>query len=341
MEIRPVPFYRKQSGIILHGPFQGGIPKMKELNSFPKVRLGLFPTPIHKLENISAKLHTNVYVKRDDLTGLGLGGNKVRKLEYLLAEARQKGAQVVFTTGGAQSNHAMLTAAAAGRLGMKPILILKKRGVTDRQGNLLLEHLMGTEVIFMDTDDYSDIYQEMHRLGDQLGVPYYCIPCGGSNALGSLGYVDCAREIRDQGLSVDHLICAEGSGGTMAGLALGAKLYLPGAKVHGMMVDTEPFDQITPRLMRQMCELLEADLEISTDDFSLMDMSGPGYAVPSAEGNAAIALMAEKEGLFLDPVYTGKAFAGLLKMGEEGRFRESDTVLFLHSGGAGGLFAVR
>ena len=317
-----------------------GIIPMKQLNEFPKVSLGVFPTPIQKLKNISKKLNTNVYIKRDDLTGVGLGGNKVRKLEYLLADAKQKGARVVFTTGGAQSNHAMLTAAAAGKLGMKPILILKKRGVTERRGNQLLEHLMGTEVIFMDTDDYADIYAEMDRMGQKLGVPYYKIPCGGSNALGSLGYVDCAREIGEQGIHFDHIVCAECSGGTMAGMALGAKLFLPGTKVHGMMVDTDPFDQITPKLMREAAELLEADVEISAEDYHLLDMCGPGYAIPSQEGNDAISLLAREEGLFLDPVYTGKAFAGLLKMAGEGAFRETENVLFLHSGGAGGLFAV-
>lgn len=313
---------------------------MRSLNSFPRVSLGIFPTPIQKLNHISKMLNTNVYVKRDDLTGLGLGGNKVRKLEFLLADAKQKGAQVVFTTGGAQSNHAMLTAAAAGKLGMKPILILKKRGVTERKGNQLLEYLMGTEVHFLDTDDYADIYAEMDRIGQSLGVPYYKIPCGGSNALGSLGYVDCAREISEQGMPFDHLICAEGSGGTMAGLALGAKLFLPGTRVHGMMVDTDPFDQITPRLMREAAELMEADVEITPEDYHLLDMCGPGYAIPSEEGNEAVRVMAKEEGLFIDPVYTGKAFAGLLKMAKEGAFRETDNVLFLHSGGAGGIFAV-
>ena len=306
----------------------------------PRVSLGIFPTPIRKLENISRELRTNVYIKRDDLTGIGLGGNKVRKLEYLLADARKEGAEVVFTTGGAQSNHAMLTAAAAGKLGMKPILILKKRGVTERRGNLLLEALMGTEVRFLDTDDYADIYAEMDRVGKELGVPYYKIPCGGSNALGTLGYVDCAREIREQGIRFDHLICAEGSGGTMAGLALGAKMYLPGAKVHGMMVDTEPFDRITPALMRGAAALLGTDTEIDETNFHLRDLCGPGYAIPSEAGNAAISLMAREEGLFLDPVYTGKAFAGLIQMAGEGAFGPEDNVLFLHTGGAGGLFAV-
>ena len=313
---------------------------MKTTQDFDRISIGVFPTPVQKLDSISRLLGTQVYVKRDDLTGLGLGGNKVRKLEYLLADAKAQGAEVVFTTGGAQSNHAMLTAAAARKLGMTPILILKKRGVTARQGNQLLEHLMGVDVRFMDTDDYADIYAEMDRVGKALGRPYYKIPCGGSNALGTLGYVDCAREIRDQGLHFDHLICAEGSGGTMAGLALGAKLYLPGTRVTGMMVDSDPFEEITVRLMREAAALLGADVQVSAEDFDLRDLCGPGYAIPSQEGNAAVAMMAENEGLFLDPVYTGKAFAGLIAMAREGAFKPTDRVLFLHSGGAGGLFAV-
>ena len=313
---------------------------MKKLQDFPRVALGLFPTPIQKLENVSRRFGANVYLKRDDLTGLGLGGNKVRKLEFLLADAKAQGAEVVFTTGGAQSNHAMLTAAAANRPGMKPILILKKRGVTARRGNQLLEHLMGTDVRFLDTDSYDDIYAEMDCVGKALGVPYYKIPCGGSNALGSLGYVACAEEIAGQGMRFDHLVCAEGSGGTMAGLALGAKLFLPGTKVHGMMVDSDPFEEITLRLMKEAAALLEADLEITAADFALRDLCGPGYAIPSEEGNEAVRLLAETEGLFLDPVYTGKAFAGLVQMLTDGTVQPGENVLFLHSGGAGGLFAV-
>ena len=264
----------------------------------------------------------------------------MRKLEFLLADARRQGAEIVFTTGGAQSNHAMLTAACALKLGMTPILILKKRGVTARQGNQLLEHLMGVDVRFMDTDDYADIYAEMDRVGRASGRPYYKIPCGGSNALGSLGYVACAKEIAEQGMHFDHIVCAEGSGGTMAGLALGAKLYLPGTKVCGMMVDTDPFDRITPALMAEAAELLGEKVKITPDDFILRDMCGPGYAVSSPEGAAAVSMMARLEGLFLDPVYTGKAFAGLIAMAKEGAFGPDDQVLFLHSGGAGGLFAV-
>lgn len=135
------------------------------MQDFPCIPLAVLSTPIQKLENISRLLNTNVYIKRDDLTGIGLGGNKVRKLEFLLADAKRKGAEVVFTTGGAQSNHAMLTAACAKKLGMEPILILKKRGVTERKGNQLLEYLMDTDVRFMDTDSYDDIYAEMDRVG--------------------------------------------------------------------------------------------------------------------------------------------------------------------------------
>ncbi|MBQ7786401.1 MAG: D-cysteine desulfhydrase family protein [Clostridia bacterium] len=313
---------------------------MNHLEEIKKVSLGVFPTPVQKLDNISRILGTQVYIKRDDMTGLGLGGNKVRKLEYLLAQAKAQGAEVVFTTGGTQSNHAMLTAAACRKLGMTPILILKNKGVTQRKGNQLLEHLMGVDVRLMDTNDYADIYAEMDRVGRELGRPYYKIPCGGSNALGTIGYVDCVREIRDQGLEFDHIVCAEGSGGTMAGLALGAKLYMPGTRVHGMMVDTDPFEEITLRLMREAAQLMGEEIEVSKTDFDLLNMCGPGYAIASQEGNAAVELMASQEGLFLDPVYTGKAFAGLIAMAKEGRFAPDERVLFLHSGGAGGLFAI-
>ena len=313
---------------------------MRELNTFPRVRFGLFPTPVHRLNNISLLLGTNVWIKRDDLIGVGLGGNKVRKLEFLLADAKKQGAEVVFTTGGAQSNHAMLTAACANRIGLEPVLILKKRGVTDCKGNQLLEKLMGTEVIFMDTDSYNDIYAEMDRIGKERGRRYYKIPCGGSNALGSLGYVDCVREISEQGQHFDWLICAEGSGGTHAGVALGARIYMPETKVVGMKVDSDPFEEITPGIMREAAKLLELDITIENDGVLHRDVCGPGYAIASKEGNEAIAMMAGNEGLFLDPVYTGKAFGGLIAMAREGAFAPDDNVLFLFSGGAGGLFAV-
>ena len=310
------------------------------MNHFEKESLGLFPTPMYRLPNMSRELGTNVWIKRDDLCGVALGGNKVRKLEYLLRDAKNKGYDLVMTTGQAQSNHAMLTAACALRLGMDCILVLKKRGVTARKGNQILNHLMGVEVRYMDTDSYDDIYAEMDRIGEELGRKVYKIPCGGSNALGVLGYVDCIREIAAQGMEFDHIIVAEGSGGTMAGVTLGAKLFMPKARVTGMMVDTDPFDVITVDLMQQAARLLGADISVSREDFDLMDLCGPGYAIPSAEGNAAVELMAQNEGIFLDPVYTGKAFAGLVQLAKSGAIRPEERVLFIHTGGAGGLFAI-
>ena len=283
---------------------------MKSLQEFPRIPLAVLPTPIQKLENISRLLGTNVWIKRDDLTGIGLGGNKVRKLEFLLADAKRQGAEIVFTTGGAQSNHAMLTAACAKKLGMTPILILKKRGVTERKGNQLLEYLMDTDVRFMDTDSYDDIYAEMDRVGQASGKKYYKIPCGGSNAIGALGYVNCMKEIADTSMHFDYVCCAEGSGGTHAGVALGAKLFMPKTQVVGLMVDSDPFEIITTRIMQETAKLLELDFVPTESDVHLVNMCGPGYAIPSPEGNAAIRMMAANEGLFLDPVCDYEANKG-------------------------------
>ena len=307
------------------------------MKEFDKVSLGIFPTPLYRLPNMSRELGTNVWIKRDDMCGVALGGNKVRKLEYLLADARNQGYDLVMTTGQAQSNHAMLTAACANRLGMACILVLKKRGVTERKGNQILNYLMGTEVIFVDTDSYDDIYREMDRIAAERGKKYYQIPCGGSNELGSLGYVDCMKEISQAGQHFDYIVAACGSGGTAAGSVLGAKIYMPDTHVICSMVDSDPFDVIVPELMKKSAALLDADVEIPVPD--LIDMCGPGYSIPSAEGNEAIAMMMRLEGIVLDTCYTGKAFAGLVKRAREGAFKPEDNVLFVHTGGAGGLFS--
>ena len=307
------------------------------MNHFEKASLGIYPTPLYRLPNISRELGTNVWIKRDDLCGVALGGNKVRKLEYLLADARRQGYDLVMTTGQAQSNHAMLTAACALRMGMDCILVLKKRGITARRGNQVLNYLMGVEVRYVDTDSYDEIYAEMDRIGQELGRKVYKIPCGGSNALGSLGYIDCMKEISESGQHFDHLVCACGSGGTAAGSVLGAKLYLPDTRVMCAMVDSDPFDVIVPRIMRESADLLGVDVEIPVPD--LLDMCGAGYSIPSQEGNEAIAMMLRQEGIVLDTCYTGKAFAGLIRRARAGAYRPEDNVLFLHTGGAGGLFA--
>ena len=307
------------------------------MNYFEKESLGLFPTPMYRLPNLSRELGTNIWIKRDDLCGVALGGNKVRKLEYLLKDAKNQGYDLVMTTGQAQSNHAMLTAACALRLGMDCILVLKERGVTARKGNQILNHLMGVEVRFVDTDSYEEIDAQMDRIGAELGRKVYKIPCGGSNALGSLGYIDCMKEVADSGVHFDHLVCACGSGGTAAGCVLGAKLYLPDTQVMCSMVDDDAFDVIVPRLMGEAAELLGVSVEISTPD--LLEIWGPGYSIPSVEGNEAMALMMKLEGIVLDTCYTGKAFAGLVRRDREGFYKPEDNVLFIHTGGAAGLFA--
>ena len=307
------------------------------MNTFNKESLGLFPTPMYRLDNISRELGTNVWIKRDDLCGVALGGNKVRKLEYLLHEAKQQGYDLVMTTGQAQSNHAMLTAACALRLGMDCILVLKKRGITTRKGNQILNHLMGVEVRYMDTDSYEDIYREMDRIGQEMGRKVYKIPCGGSNALGTLGYIDCMKEVADSGMHFNHLVCACGSGGTAAGCVLGARLHLPDTQVMCSMVDDDPFDVIVPQLMQEAAQLLDVPVDIPVP--YLLDMCGPGYSIPSSEGNEAIRMMMQLEGIVLDTCYTGKAFAGLIRKARECAYTPDDHVLFIHTGGAGGLFA--
>ena len=320
---------------------------MNDILALPRLPLGVYPTPFYKLENISAKYGKNIWIKRDDLCGVALGGNKVRKLEFLLADAIEQGCDTVFTTGGAQSNHAMLTAACAARLGMKCILILKKRGVTDRCGNLILDEIYGADVRFMDTDSYDDIYAEMHVVAEELakdGHKSYFIPCGGSNALGALGYVNCVREFTEQataaGVEIGHIVSATGSGGTTAGLLLGARLYQRGVKVTGMGVDDDPFEEIVPALATQSAAILDGELVLSEDDFQMVYNLGAGYAIPNPADTPCIEELARLEGILLDPVYTGKAWSGMLKLLKDGYFDGQDNIVFVHTGGAAALFAM-
>ena len=316
-------------------------------HNLPYISLAQLPTPFYRLDNISAELKRNIYIKRDDMTGVSLGGNKVRKLEYLLADAKEKGCDIVMTTGGAQSNHAMLTAACCRRLGIEPILVLKKRGVMGRKGNLLLEALMGVDVRFVDTDSYDDVYVEMDRIADELraaGHKPYLVPVGGSVPLGTLGYVDCAEEVFGQakaaGVKIDRVICTAGSGGTVAGMLLGTMLYGDGASVTGIAVCDDPFEEITAELVTESAKLLGKDIAITPEQVDIRRYYGAGYAQPSEEGLEAVQMMARKERILLDPVYTGKTFAGLIDLCRKGEIKENETVLFLHSGGAASLFAI-
>ena len=320
---------------------------MRNIASVPRVSLGLFPTPFYKLEAISARYGRNIWIKRDDLCGVALGGNKVRKLEFLLAQARADGCDTVFTTGGAQSNHAMLTAACAARLGMDCKLFLKDRGVTGRRGNLVLDEIYGAPVRLVDTDDYQDIYREMEAEAAGLEARgHRCcrIPLGGSTPLGTLGYAAAARECAVQamaaGIRVGHLVSATGSGGTTAGLLLGAGLFLPGARVTGMAVDPQPFRETVLDLAAGAAALLEASFQPQEKDLQILDCAGLGYAVPDPAATPAILELARTEGILLDPVYTGKAWAGLLAQVKAGGFEGEGDIVFFHTGGAAALFAM-
>lgn len=321
---------------------------MKEINSFPKVSLGCFPTPFYKMENLSTKLDMSIYVKRDDLSGLAAGGNKIRKLEYVLADALDQKCDTVITTGQAQSNHAMLTAVASRKVGLEPILVLKKRGVTGIKGNMLLNKIVDADVRFVDSDHYEDVYQEMDCLAEELtqkGQKPYLIPVGASVPLGCLGYVAGAIELFSQadqmGIKIDHIVCASGSGGTQAGLIVGTKIRNKDTKIIGILTSPEQdFDELVYSLALDTCTLLETDLKLSKEDIILKEYIGPGYGLPSAEGTSAIKLVAGTEGFLLDPVYTGKAFGGLLSLIREGYFKRYETIVFIHTGGLPALFAV-
>ena len=229
---------------------------------------------------------------------------------------------------------------------MKAILILKKRGVTDHRGNLVLDGIYGAEVRLMDTDRYEDIYAEMRRMGAELetqGRKCFYIPVGGSTPLGALGYVNCVREIAEQagsaGVRIDRIVSATGSGGTTAGLLLGARIYLPGVPVTGMGVDTDPFEDIVPEICRGASELLDFP-DAGSDGFEMIYHVGAGYAIPNPEDTPYIQELARDEGILLDPVYTGKAWAGMLRQLKCGRFAGEEHLVFVHTGGAAALFAM-
>ena len=425
---------------------------MRSPEDFPKVPLGLFPTPCYPLEAISARYGRDIWIKRDDLCGVALGGNKVRKLEYLLAEARKGGCDTVFTTGSAQSNHAALTAACAARLGMKCVLFLKGRGAADLRGNLALDRLFGAEIRFVDTDQYAQIYDEMLALDEELskqgrkcraipaggstplgalgyvacaqeiaaqcdtvfttgaaqsnhamltaacaarlgmrcvlflkkrgvtdrrgnlvldelygaevrlmdmdrysqiydamleeeerlsaeGHKCFAIPVGGSNPLGAVGYVGCVDEIAIQCPNVEHIVSATGSGGTTAGLLLGAKMYLPDVRVTGIAVDDDPFEEIVPSLAEEAAGLLDFTLDLQPGDLRIAPHIGEGYGIPNPADTPLIEELARKEGILLDPIYTGKAWAGMLELLKGGAFPGDGSIVFVHTGGAAALFA--
>ncbi len=321
-----------------------------KLEEIPRLSLGFLPTPIEKLERLSAELGISLSVKRDDFTGFGGGGNKVRKLEYLMADAVSQGIKVLITTGGHQSNHARMTAAAARKYGMKPILVLRGNRPDLYQGNLLLDHLFGAEIDFLDPDAYfTDINPRMKYHADQAEArseKAYIIPLGGASALGAMGYVNAVKELAEQyhaagTLTPDYIVAPVGSGGTLAGLHIGCAMFMPKAEVVGIAVtgSAVPFSERIAVMANAGAELLGFDKRWTADEIRIEnDYIGPGYSIPSEAGNAAIKLAGNREGMLLDPVYTGKAVAGIIGCVENGSIAKGSHVLFIHCGGSPALY---
>lgn len=322
------------------------------LARFPRRRYTQGPTPIEKLSHLTKALGgPDIYIKRDDLLGLAAGGNKTRKLEFLVADALAKGADTLVTVGAVQSNHCRLTLAAAVREGLKCRLVLEQRvpGSYDPKasGNNLLYDLLGVEAVTV-VDAGADLNAAMERVARDLsseGRRGYIIPGGGSNALGALGYVACAEELLAQtfehGLKLDHLVCASGSAGTHAGFLVGlhgnnAHIPLTGINVRRPRAEQEGN---VHKLAVETAALLGIAPPPREAVMAVGDWVGPGYSLPTDEMVDAVRLLARLEGVLLDPVYTGKAMAGLIALVRRGTFKAGQNILFLHTGGSPALYA--
>lgn len=318
---------------------------------YPKqLNLAQIPTPIQELKNLSlADSSARVYIKRDDLTGSGLSGNKIRKLEFLIAEAQSEGADTLITCGGIQSNHARATAVAAAQLGMRSHLVLRGDANDELEGNLLLDRLLGAEISFITKEQYStqrtEIMQDIVADLSRKGRKGYIIPEGGSNALGAWGYISATEEIVKQlaaeKVKIDAVVSATGSGGTLAGLILGKALFNQSYEVIGINVcdDEEYFKTEINKIFQDFQQRFKLPLNLSADDVKIIEgFVGEGYSISTLEELAQIQQVAQQTGIFLDPTYTGKAFIGLLEQIKKQRFGQHANILFLHSGGMFGLF---
>lgn len=317
----------------------------------PSIKLAQTPTPIQYLEKWSRKLGgPKIWIKRDDLTGIGLTGNKVRKLEVIVADALKQGADTLITCGGAQSNHARTTAIVAAQLGLRCHLVLRQAQQAPLMANLLLDRIVGATVHSVTYNEYaSNIDQIMKDLAKYLqeeGAKPYIIPEGASSALGAMGYYRAFAETMSQlqrmSISIDAIVCATGSGGTQAGLILGKMIYgWPGEIISFNVCDNELFfmNKIA-RILKEANKRFALNIRIDKEAIKIIDgYVGPGYGKVTSQELALIAEFSRAEGIFLDPVYTGKAMVGLVDQIEKGRFDKSQNILFLHTGGIYGLFA--
>ena len=322
------------------------------LSRFPRIRLAHLPTPLEPLTRLSEELGgPEIWIKRDDCTGLSTGGNKTRKLEFLMAEAQNQGADTVMTQGAIQSNHVRQTSAFAAKLGIKCHVLLEDRtGYTDdnynHNGNVFIDLLHGAT--YEKRGPGLDMNAEMESVAEKLregGANVYTIPGGGSNSTGALGYVDCAFEILHQanemGLVIDHIVHATGSAGTQAGLISGLKAMNVNIPLLGISVRApkEEQEENVYNLAIDTTAKLGCPSVVNRDDIvANSDYVGEGYGLPTEAGIEAITMFAELEGILLDPVYSSKGASGLIDLIRKGRFKKSDCVVFIHTGGSASLF---
>ncbi len=328
----------------------------------PRARLGFFPTPLHRLDALSDKLGVSLYIKRDDFSGMSLfGGNKIRKLEFLMGDAVAKGCDTVFTYGATQSNHAMQTVTACRRLGLNPILYLNayvEPDEADLRANMLLDAILGAELHVVrgePGETEADTERRCFALGsahaarlEAEGHRSYDVPLGGANEVGSAafaaGYLELMAQCEAMGIDPDSVYVGAGTGGTLAGLVAGRQLAGGGAKVVAIAVSEKgpEYEEKCASLANGSLAWLGSGERVEKSDFAVdRGYFAPGYEKPNEAATRAIRLLARTEGLLADPVYTGKAFAGLLGHIESGKIAPGSTAIFWHTGGATALFAER
>jgi D-cysteine desulfhydrase family pyridoxal phosphate-dependent enzyme len=319
------------------------------LSSQERIHLCTLPTPIEKPAGLQTLVPSiDLLIKRDDVMELAMGGNKVRKLEFLMADARAHSSDTVITTGDLHSNHTRLTAAAARKLGMKAVLAMKGKKPESIQGNLLLSYLLGADVRFFDVErrELPSIMEEIKTEQEAKGHRGYVIPRGGASAHGVLGYANAVFELRnqlgDKAKQIDFIVFATGTGATQAGLLLGTKLAGMQAKVVGISAGRSESEIATDvsRLVGEAAHLLEASVRLSTEEIIVNDsFTCGGYGVVTREVTDLMETVAQKEGLLVDPVYTGKGMLGLVGLTKQGYFPQGSHVLFIHTGGLPIIFS--
>lgn len=309
----------------------------------PRLLFAHLPTAVEPLPRLSAVLEgPQLWIKRDDQTGLAFGGNKTRKLEFLLAEAQAHGARTLITTGSVQSNHCRQTAAAAAQHGLSCILVLAGHQPEQATGNVLLDMLLGADIVWAEDGDAAQLLQKTFDEAWSAGRRPYLVPYGGSSPVGAAAYAEAMREFMAQDVPIDRIIFASSSGGTQAGLVAGAMIHNFDVAITGISVDTpsSKLSQGVAVLANEIGSLLGHQLDLSAADIEVNDnYLGGGYAVVGDAERNAIDLFARHEGILLDPVYTARAAGGLIDMIKKGEIEAGERVLFWHTGGTPALFA--